>query len=79
MSRGHLAPLSACHTTMTERYLSDRDITTEAGFDAALEQLLTNAIGNGVDPRGSWVYDTDASGLDLETVIVELQNGDTDE
>ncbi|MFB6227828.1 MAG: hypothetical protein ABEH88_04475 [Halobacteriales archaeon] len=60
---------------MTKKYPSDRDVRTEAEFDVALKQLLTNATGNGVDPRGSWVYNTNGSNLDLETVIVELQNG----
>lgn len=60
---------------MTKNYPSDWNVTTEAEFDAALEQLVENALENGVDPRGSWVYDTNGSSLDLEAVIVELQNG----
>jgi hypothetical protein len=64
---------------MTKNHPSDWKITTEAKFDMALKQLLTSAIGNGVDPRGSWVYNTNGADLDLETVIVELQNGDTEE
>jgi hypothetical protein len=63
---------------MTKNYPSDWNVTTEAEFDTVLEQLLENAIGNGVDPRGSWVYDADGSNLDLETVIVELQSRESD-
>lgn len=63
---------------MTKSYPSDLNVTTEKEFDAALEKLLRDAIGNGVDPRGSWVYNTDGSDLDLETVIVELQNGESE-
>jgi hypothetical protein len=67
--------VSVDYTTMTKNYPSDWDITTEAEFDAALGQILTNAIGNDVDPRGSWVYNTDGVAPDLEAMVVELQDG----
>ena len=66
--------VSVDHTIMTKNPPADWNITTEAEFDAALEQILTNAIGNDVDPRGSWVDDTDGAAPNLETVVVELQD-----
>lgn len=71
--------VSIDHTIMTKHHPSDWDITTEAEFDSALEQILTNAIGNDVDPRGSWVYDTDGAAPNLEAVVVELQDETTAE
>jgi hypothetical protein len=63
---------------MTNNHSPDWEVTTKTEFDTVLEQLLTTALGNGVDPRGSWVYNTDKTDLGLETVIVELQKEETE-
>ena len=34
------------------------DVTTREEFRTALGRLLAAAAGNGVDPRGNWVYRT---------------------
>jgi hypothetical protein len=34
------------------------DVTTREEFRTALGRLLAAAAGNGVDPRGNWVYCT---------------------
>jgi hypothetical protein len=67
--------VSIDQTIMTKSHPPNWSITTEAEFDAALEQILISAIGNSVDPRGSWVYDTDRIAPSLEAVVVELQDG----
>lgn len=56
---------------MKDEFTSD-EIRTEAAFENALGGLIHAALQNGVDPCGSWVYDTDAFDTDLEAVIVEL-------
>jgi hypothetical protein len=53
----------------------DNEITTAAEFDAALEDLLLTALDNNVDIWGAWEYRTNGRGVDLETMIVELENG----
>lgn len=52
----------------------DEEITTTDEFETALDELFTAAIGNDIDPRGSWVYrDSDDADPDWEVVISELE------
>lgn len=54
--------------------MSEDSITTAAEFQSALGELLTAARQNGVNPRGSWVYDDgDESLTNWEVEIYELQ------
>lgn len=55
------------------------EITTAAEFDVALEKLLLTALDNDVDICGAWEYRTNGSGPDIETMIVELENGTASE
>lgn len=50
----------------------NRDISTEAVFDSALQTLLLAALENGLDIRGAWEYRNGESNLDLEVLITEL-------
>lgn len=50
----------------------DRDITTEAEFDSALQTLLLSALQNGLDLRGGWVYRNGDGFPDFEVTITEL-------
>lgn len=52
---------------------NDGEITTVEEFDTAFGNLLSEAMRNGIDPRGSWVYrNSGEEVLDLEAEIVEL-------
>lgn len=52
---------------------STEKITTPEAFESALEELLAEAITNGVEPRGSWVFRRpDNSVTDLEIIVYEL-------
>jgi len=61
---------------MTRDHPFDGDVTTEEEFDAALEQLLSAARENGVDPQGSWVYRNGRNAPDWEVMVVELAKDD---
>jgi hypothetical protein len=50
----------------------DREITTEAEFDSALQSLLLAALENGLDLRGAWEYRNGQTHPDLEILISEL-------
>lgn len=48
-------------------------VTTTAEFNAAIERLLIAAEQNDINPRGSWVCDSeDELQGSYETVIIEL-------
>lgn len=55
------------------------DITTEAAFDTALGQLLTEATRNDIDPRGSWIYQNSQTPPKWEVMIYELAQTDDSE
>lgn len=61
---------------MTANSPFDDDITDPEEFEAALGQLLSAAMGNGLDLEGSWVYRADGDGLDLEVLVYKLDDGD---
>lgn len=64
---------------MTRDHPPDEEITTEDEFDAALGQLLLNAVQNDIDPRGAWVYRNGGMDPDWEVMVFELEKvGDTD-
>lgn len=50
----------------------DRDITTEAEFESALQSLLLSALENGLDLRGAWEYRNGQAYPDLEVLVAEL-------
>lgn len=50
----------------------DRDISTEAEFDAALQKLLLAGLKNGLDLRGAWDYRNGQAYPDLEVLVSEL-------
>lgn len=50
----------------------DRDITTEAKFESALQTLLLSALENGLDLRGAWEYRNGEAYPDLEIIVTEL-------
>lgn len=50
----------------------DRDISTAAEFESALESLLLAVLDNGLDPRGSWEYRNGRAWPDIEVLIWEL-------
>ena len=50
----------------------DRDITTVAEFDSALQTLLLTALDNGLDPEGAWEYRNGQVYPDLEVLVTEL-------
>lgn len=52
--------------------IPDRDITTEAEFETALQTLLLAALENGLDLRGAWEYRNDDADPDLEVLVTEL-------
>jgi len=52
--------------------LPDRDITTEAEFDSALQLLLLSGFDNGLDLRGAWEYRNGQAYPDLEVIVAEL-------
>lgn len=48
-------------------------VTTTAEFNAAIKQLLIAAEQNDINPRGSWVCDSeDDLRANFEIVIIEL-------
>lgn len=51
----------------------DGGITSAAEFEAALREVLLAAERNGIDPRGSWVYDGSERGTDYEVEVYELK------
>ncbi len=61
---------------MTRDNPTEGNITTEAQFEAALDRLLHSATGNGLDPRGSWVYRNGKDAPDWEVMILELEKKD---
>lgn len=50
----------------------DRDISTEAEFDAALQTLLLAGLKNGLDLRGAWEYRNGQAYPDFEILVTEL-------
>lgn len=50
----------------------DRDISTEAEFDSALQTLLLSALENDLDPLGAWEYRNGRAHPDLEVLVTEL-------
>lgn len=50
----------------------DRDISSEAEFDAALQTLLLAALKNGLDPRGARDYRNGDAYPDLKILVTEL-------
>jgi hypothetical protein len=50
----------------------DRDISTRAEFDSALQTLLLAALDSGLDPRGAWEYRNGEAYPDLEILVTEL-------
>ncbi|MFB6233369.1 MAG: hypothetical protein ABEH61_03825 [Haloarculaceae archaeon] len=50
-------------------------ITTEEAFEAALSDLLSTALRNGIDPRGSWVCRDGETSPDMEVMVLELEDG----
>lgn len=48
--------------------------TTPAEFESLLGEVLTTAIANGVDPRGSWVYRSHDGNPDWEMMVNELSD-----
>lgn len=50
----------------------DRDISTEAEFDSALQTLLLAALQNGIDLRGAWEYRNGEAHPHLEVLVSEL-------
>lgn len=64
--------LAVVLTTLMSRDTADtpdRDITTEAEFDSALQTLIRSALENGVDLRGAWEYRNGEPHVDLEILI----------
>lgn len=57
---------------MTSDFTFDGEIESTEEFEAALEQLLLVALQNDIEPWGSWVYQTDGAGQDLEVMVFEL-------
>lgn len=57
----------------------DGEVTTDEEFRASLGQLLLQAIGNGIDPAGSWVYRDGGSRPDWEVMFLELSTLDETE
>lgn len=51
------------------------EIMTPDEFDTALEDLLLTALDNDIDIWGTWEYRTNGPDVDLETMILELENG----
>ena len=51
---------------------TDRNITTEAEFESALQTLLLSALENGLDPEGAWEYRNGQTYPDLEVLVTEL-------
>lgn len=49
------------------------DISTASDFDKALEELLTTAAENEIDPEGSWEYKPDDTQTNWEVLIYELE------
>lgn len=60
---------------MTRDFI-DGDITTDAEFNAALGQLLLEAVRNDIDPRGAWVYRNVQTAPDWEIMVLELASRD---
>lgn len=50
----------------------NRDITSEAAFDSAVQTLLLSALENGLDLRGAWEYRDGEAYPDLEVLVTEL-------
>lgn len=50
----------------------DWDVSTEAEFDSALQQLLLSAVRNGLDLQGAWEYRNGQTYPDYEVLITEL-------
>lgn len=50
----------------------DRDLSTEAEFDSALQTLLLAELENGLDPRGAWEFRNGGPEPDLEVIVTEL-------
>ena len=74
-----IRPSSPCQAIVRNPSMSsdtpdtpDRDITTEAAFDSALQILLLSALENGLDLRGAWVYRNGEDHPDLEVLVTEL-------
>ncbi len=60
---------------MTQSNPFELEITSEEAFQSALSRLLTAAVENDVDIRGSWIYRSDdINRRDWETMIIELGN-----
>jgi hypothetical protein len=57
---------------MTDRFITGEEIESKAALEEALGSVLQAAIQGGIDPCGSWVYDTDELDLDLEVLVVAL-------
>lgn len=49
------------------------DSMNESDFEAELEDLITVAMQNDIDPRGSWVCETNGSQDRWEVVVYELE------
>lgn len=50
----------------------DRNITTEAAFEAALQSLLLSALENDLDVQGAWEYRNGQGFSDMEVLVTEL-------
>ncbi|MFC7057334.1 hypothetical protein [Halovenus salina] len=51
----------------------DDAITSASEFEAAVGDLLAAAVRNGVDVRGSWVYNTDDGEDSWEVMVYKLE------
>lgn len=54
----------------------DHDVTTDEEFEVALGKLLLEAVKNGIDLKGSWVYRNGEVAPDWEVTVVELEKRD---
>lgn len=58
--------------SMTTDNTSDDEISSRTEFEAALGRVISAALENDVDPRGTWEYRTDGTGSDMEVMVIEL-------
>lgn len=57
---------------MTANFTADDDVSSSDEFEAALGQVISSALQQGIDLRGAWEYRTDDETPDVEVTIVEL-------
>lgn len=51
---------------------SDRQISTRAEFDSALELLILSALEHNLDIKGAWEYRNGQTYPDFEVLVTEL-------